>query len=527
MDPIHSKKIPSKLTTSQAQEPQKLRALPNRGGPLSRIKQSRPFQSISRLFQSKRSESSDTAKTLFKIQDCVEHIFSFLEIQEVKAASIGAYRLIPATLYLHGASGSSESEKMTPTHLSNFPIGSRLLLRRESLYTLLLGRQLLGVQKPVHGTLPELSLLKTSSKTSSLLLLAAENPTEALDPTIFAASLLHVEGDKDKKEAIEKLANSSERIRTNELYRIAVKMVNQEPFSRLKALCTAIGEGHLHLVKTFASKLEQVTLSYYEKRDLKQSISLLFFPSRFNQEEAIEVLKEVESYGFVEDLKFSAVKGAIERSNVAGFNPLIEWDPTLEDRLRVNQDCLLFAGRHKLQDFLSRCLEKDPSRFNFYGAIAGAAAGGHIELVQELLNHPNENKRACYLTALINLVYSKGPELSKEMEDELMEGILYSTFKKPNSEEMIHIGAILLLIKLDKINLAAKIFDNIKESISISSDNIFKYGLEFICSCLLVPNSLLKHWTLDSAVLKLEKSGLVEFARRLEALDKNKAKRLL
>ena len=469
MDLTHSNKLSSELTNSQAQEPQKLRALPKRGGPLSRIKQSRPLQSLRRHFQKIRSESSDTAKTLFKIPDCVEHIFSFLEIQEVKAASIAAYRLIPATLYLHDLSGSNVSDQMTSTYLSNFPIGNRLVLRRDSLYTKLLGRQLLSVQKPGHGTFPELSLLKTSSEIAFSLLLAAENPTEALDPTVFAASLLHVGGEKDKIKAIEKLANSSVRIRCNNLYNIAVKMV-KGPMSRdeiVVALNLAVEGGHLHLVKIFASKLPKMTFDHFDQHNLENSIHHLFFSSKANQEVSLDVLNEVESYGFVKDLKLTAAEGAIRGNNVALFNCLITVDPTLEDRLGGNQLYFLFLGRNNLRGFLSRSLERDASRFNFYKAIAGAAGGGHIELVQKLLSHPIENKRACYLTALINLVYSMGPGLPKEMEDELMEGILSSPFKKTNSEEKFQIGALLLLIKLGKINLAAKLFDNIKELILI------------------------------------------------------------
>ena len=364
MNPTHSNRTPSKLTTSQEQKSQNNGVLTRLGKHFSCITHLAPFKSINRSLQNSRKGSSETdigksesfksAKTLFKTQDCVALIFSFLETQEVKATSIAACGLIPNTLYLHDASERCEIDKMTPTYLSNIPIGNRLILRRDSLYTMLLGHHLLSYQNPGHGTLTELSLHKKSSEIAFSLLLATENPTEVHDPTVFATGLLHAGGDKDKKEAIEKLANSSQSIQHDECYRVAAKMVNKMPMNHgeeLSALRSANQEGHLYLVKIFASKLPKMRWTESEKSDLRDSINFLFLFARENRDEALETLKEVETYNYDKDLKFHAALGALEGGNLPLFNCLIEGDPNLTDRLRGNHKCLRFARQHNLSPF--------------------------------------------------------------------------------------------------------------------------------------------------------------------------------
>ena len=552
MDPIHSNIAHSKLTISEKPKSQKDGVLTRVGKSLSNITHLGPFKSIKPFIEKTKKESSkseawrseftDPAKQLLKTLDCVALIFSFLETQEVKATSIAACGLIPNTLYLYNASESSKSDQMTPTHLSNIPIGNRLIIRRDSLYTLLLGHQLFSYQHPDHTTLPELPLLKKSREIAFSLLLATENPTEALDPNIFVISIIHAGGDKEKIEAIQKIACPPHWIKSTYCYSVAAKIakgMEVDSDDLVIALRNSIVRGHLELVKAFASNLPSSRLTQIQKKSICESVVWLF--ENENLEVSEEILNELTSCDYIANPRLLAANGAVCGNHVALFNRLIEEDPILEGFLRTLPECLFLAGRRNLKEFLFRSLPSISQNSRIQSAIRGAATGGHIELVMDLLNHLVQNEKASILTALLHLSASIPSGLYKKVENQLIEKLLKAPRGGSAYEGELHLGAVLVLLNMNKPELAERIFHvfiefiqakpspsipkklavrlvhEFKEFIQIKLNQPIPKMIHFACKELQIPESIIQYWTAEAIIQDLDRRGYADFAKSLKS----------
>ena len=69
---------------------------------------------------------------------------------------------------------------------------------------------------------------------------------------------------------------------------------------------------------------------------------------------------------------------------------------------------------------------------------------------------------------------------------------------------------------MNKLELAAKLFDQLKEYIRINPKSLYLEYLKSHYERLCIPDSLSQTWTVRDAIQKLNESGCAEFARSLD-----------